>query len=183
MDTPLIDTAILFAESEEAHVCCSCCEGYCPMSDRSDNVEWPWMHRIEVAGVAYLTDRYVAVRVDLCQPVPDSVEVRDIPTVQDPAAKGFTVPEAPALRLTGSRLTARLWDRLDRAGLTVHGEPSGDTRVLHVYREDQHVGWVMTAIEGAGITYGELGLARKVASAAGITLRQAEKAIQAVTWG
>lgn len=182
MDTPLIDTSALFAESEEAHVCCSCCEGYCPMTDDSSGPEWPWMNRIEVAGVAYLTDLYVAVRADLCQPVPDSVQVRDMAAQKDAASKGFVVPEAPALRLTGSLITARMWDRLDRAGLSVRGEPAQGTRVLHLYREDQHAGWVMTAAEGAGITYDELGLVRKVASAAGITLRQAEKAMQAVMW-
>jgi hypothetical protein len=184
MDTPLIDTAVLFAESEETHVCCSCCEGYCPMTDSSGDAEWPWMHRIEVAGVAYLTDRYVAVRAELCQPVPDSVEVRTIPTVQDPAAKGFDVPEAqpPA---TEARLTAPMWDRIYRAGLMAHGEPMAGNglRVLHLYRDDQHVGWVMTAVEGAGIKRGDLALIRKVAGAAGITLRQAEKAVRAVVGG
>lgn len=176
MDTPLIDTAALFAESEEAHVCCSCCEGYCPMTDSPQDAEWPWMHRIEVAGVAYLTDRYVAVRADLCQPVPGTVEVRDIPTVQDPAAKGFTVPEAqpPA---TEARLTAPMWDRIDRAALTVHGEPVDGKRVLNLYLGDQHVGWVMTANAGAGVKRGGLEMARRIAAEARTTLRIAEKAM------
>jgi hypothetical protein len=186
MNTPqpdLIDTRILFAESEEAHVCCSCCEGYCPMTEGGlEGDPWPFMHRIEVAGVAYLTDRYVAVRADLCQPVPDSVEVRVIPAQKDAASKGFIVPEAqpPA---TESRITAHMWDRVDRAGLRIYGEPADGLRVLHLYRENQHVGWVMTANEGSGITRHRLSEVRRVAQAAGITLRQAEKAVWAVIEG
>jgi len=181
MNTPLPDQPInpltLFADEPERHVCCSCCEGYCPMDDADTGPDWSWMYRVEVDGVAYLTDRYVAVRADLCQPMPESVQVQDLPA-QDGAEKGFIVPgtEPP---LTESRITSWTWHRIARAGLTVHG----DSLVLHLHIGGVHAGWVMPATEGAGITRHQLGEVRRVARAAGITLRQAEKAVLAVIEG
>lgn len=183
MNTPLINPYTLFAEDPAQHVCCSCCEGYCPMAEGGmEGDPWPWMYRIEVAGVAYLTDRYVAVRVDVCQPMPEGVQIRDLAAQKNADEKGFIVPDGVPSTTT-ARVTARVLDRVYGAGLTICGEPSDGLHVLHLYRDATHVGWVMTANGGSGITSDQLPVVRRVADAAGITLRQAEKALWAVMEG
>jgi hypothetical protein len=187
MNTPqtdLINTRTLFLGADDRHTCCSCCAGYCPRDDMApaETDEWPELFRVEVAGVAYLTDRYVAVRADLCGPVPEGVPVGPLKAQKDAVSKGYVVPEVQP-PVTESRITALMWDRVDRATLTVHGESADGLRVLHLYLGDRHVGWVMTANEGSGITRHRLSEVRRVAQAAGITLRQAEKAVWAVIEG
>jgi len=182
MNTPLIDTNILFTGGDDTHACCSCCEGYCPRDEGDVSDEWLGMYRLDIDGVAYLTDRYVAVRADACQPVPAGVPVTPTPAQKDTKGKGFIVPETRP-GVTSSQITAWMWDRIDRAGLSVRGDIVGGLRVLHLYLGEGHVGWVMTATEGAGITLGELAAVRRVAAAAGISLHAADLAMRAVREG
>lgn len=184
MNTPqpdLIDTRTLFLGADDRHTCCSCCAGYCPRDDMSpaETDEWPELFRVEVAGLAYLTDRYVAMRDDLCESVPEGVPVGPLRAQKDAITRaGFVVPKVMP-EPTRERITAWTWDRIDRAGLTVRGDHSGEVRTIHLYRGDMHVGWVMPAIDGAGIQFHELEKVRRVAVAAGIDLHSADRAMRA----
>jgi hypothetical protein len=180
MDTPLINTRTLFLGSDDRHTCCSCCAGYCPRDDMdpAETDDWVELFLVEVAGVAYLTDRYVAVRADLCQPVPEGVPVGPLKAQKDAKANGFIVPkEMPDA--TRERITSWTWDRIDLAGLTVRGDRVGDVRALHLYHGETHAGWAMPAKDGAGIQFHELEKVRRIAVAADIDLHSAERAMRA----
>lgn len=181
MDTPLIDTRRLFLGSDGGHTCCSCCAGYCPRVDMDpgETDDWPELFRVEVARVAYLTDRYVAVRADLCQPVPEGVPVRPLDAQATAEEHGFTVPKTMP-EPTRERITAWTWDRIDIAGLTVRGDRPGEVwRTIHLYRGDTHAGWAMPARDGAGVQFHELDKVRRIAKAADIDLLSAESAMRA----
>lgn len=183
MNTPqtdLINTRLLFLGADR-HTCCSCCAGYCPRDDMdpAEADDWVELFRVEVAGVAYLTDRYVAVRADLCEPVPEGVPVGPLKAQKDAEANGFVVPkEMP--EATRERITAWAWDRIDLAGLTVRGDRPGEVwRTIHLYLGDTHAGWAMPARDGAGIQFHELDKVRRIAKAADIDLLSAERAMRA----
>ena len=180
MDTPLINTRLLFLGGTDRHTCCSCCAAYCPRVDMdpAEADDWVELFRVEVAGVAYLTDRYVAVRADLCEPVPEGVPVGPLKAQKDAKANGFVVPkEMP--QATRERITAWTWDRIDLAGLTVRGDRVGKRRAIHLYRGNTHAGWAMPAKDGFGIRLDQLELIRRIAVAADIDLHSAERAMRA----
>ena len=88
---------------------------------------------VRKGGVAYLTDRYLAIRDDLVKHPPEAV------FNGTPSFDAFPIPKA----IPGPAKIA-LWPwilrRLDSIGVTVHA--SADWKAQHLYLGTEHVGWL-----------------------------------------
>lgn len=88
---------------------------------------------VRKGGVAYLTDRYLAIRDDLVKHPPEAV------FNGTPSFDAFPIPKA----IPGPAKIA-LWPwilrRLDSVGVTVHA--SDDWKAQHLYLGTEHVGWL-----------------------------------------
>lgn len=101
-------------------------------------------------GRRYVTDRYVMILADLVD-APDAEEAelpmpdRDIPDTEPP--------------VTTEPLQARYVHLLDAAGFDLRQGPGGDgTKVQHIYRDGEHVGYIagLRRTAESGITADEL---------------------------
>lgn len=171
----LIDPVTLFANEHEGG-CCECCDGYCPRDEVDTGPDWPQLLLVtDSRGVEYVGTVYVIVRRDLLDPE------HLTPGLLEEAHQVTTAP--PWMRIPATRppaadlpMTARLLDRIDRAGLTRH---AGDA-ITHLYDGDQHAGYTRHAKSPAGptaITAADLPLLRRIADVTGIGISDAALAI------
>ena len=111
------------------HACCDCCNGYCTAQDSTVELG---LYRLTFNGVAYLTDKHLAIREDL---------IGEAGTVTDrPIPEVWTLPEEqpqPSTQLLRALFVHRLHDY----GITVHEGESGQRQ--HLYLNVGHVGWLM----------------------------------------
>lgn len=133
----------VFGYEDEGHVCCSCCEGYCPHED-GRQAEGPEM--LVFVG-EYVSDRYVAVLREL-------VDVDEIPEgttrIDHPAVpKGWGVPDEEPSASTVKFAPSRVL-RLLRLGLDVR-EGGTSKSPQHLYLDGKHVGYIMPAPRGSTI--------------------------------
>ena len=166
----LIDPAIMFADEHEGD-CCSCCKGYCVLAEAPA----PWfktLRSLTVAGAECLTDGYALIRSDALGPLPEGTSVLPMPDVDPDWA---TIPDI-APKLSTHRQSPWMLDRLDRAGLACHD--SGDEKVVHLYHDGEHVGWVTHAREGRGVTVDELPTIRTLAQEIGVSVDRAARALE-----
>ena len=184
MSAALIDPVALFGVDPHPEDCCACCDEFCVGAEgkllNGPRIEGP-IYRIRVRGVEYLTDKRVAVRADMVSPLP--ADKAPLVTIDVDVS---TWPEVPAERPPASEALCRpkLMDRLDRAGLTRHGDTAG---AAGLYLGDTHVGWAASLATGRTNggdpilwTSGDLPLIRGIANDLGISLDVAAAAIQMV---
>ena len=157
----------VFGDTRAYHRCCGCCDGYCPLEDSEHRHYLPDgpLMRVNVQGVAYLTDRRLAVRADLIR-----LECGDplAPGIPDP---GWPIPdEQPPI--STATLNPHYVHWLSGVGLTVHGDPPESPRERqHVYWGQQHAGWLMPTIPvedskwpGAGMRWADIDKVRALAA-------------------
>ncbi|MBD2760056.1 hypothetical protein IEE94_11110 [Yimella sp. cx-573] len=130
-DNPTRDT--VFGEACHDGECCDCSAGYCPACE----VDEPQQELFEVTvnGVDYYTDRYLAIRAD--------VFTKPIAGVSDVKPKRLEWP-IPDTKPKPSRavLNAEYIGRFRELGWDVRqGYDVGNRQ--HVYRGDDHIGWLM----------------------------------------
>ena len=126
------------------HVCCSCCDGYCPREDWPDDVydKTVTLYRVSSGGVDWISDRYVCVRADLIDLNDPRTGHTDFPvtTAKDDWTRTADYTSAPL----GAIFQARYLDLLDKAGVTIRAVGEGDQHSMHgLYRDDDHIGWIM----------------------------------------
>ena len=123
----------LFGNVNEPHVCCSCCDGYCPQWEAASEPTAPQLYTFVASdGVKYLTDRYIAIRADMIDAPSDE------PIDASRSAGAFHVP-ASKPGPSRAAFTPRLLRQVLAAGLTVH---HSDDTAQPLYRGDEFVGWI-----------------------------------------
>ena len=131
----------VFGETYHDGPCCDCCGWYCP----SDDVDEPLQEMFEITanGINYYTDRYLAIRADVfAKPIEGVSNVKPKPVEWSiPGAK----PE-PSKAVLNAHYIGRFrdlgWDVCHDSGGCRDGDPSSRIR-QHVYRGDEHIGWLM----------------------------------------
>lgn len=143
-----IDARILLASpAEHEGDCCECCEGYCPKYESpGGKLEWDqFLFALHLDGVEYVTNRFVIVRAEALEGLPDGGEVQPFPG--DPGVLRDQLPAVPDERPAPSKspMSVPMLDRFDRLGLDYCG--TGE-KVVHLYAGDQHIGWTTIATKG-----------------------------------
>lgn len=129
-----------FGSDEQYHSCCSCCQGYCPMDDGSQTGG----PDVLVSVGDYLSDRYVALLSELVEPGERVVLNRPVPP------ESFTVPEVEPDDESECLFVPSRALRLLALGIDIRqGSPKGPQ---HLYLNGRHVGWVMPAGDGVGLS-------------------------------
>lgn len=172
-----INALALFAEPAiHAGSCCECCEGYCVLSYLDeDEVHWDsFLLTLDVGGVEYVTNRYVVVRRDMLDGIPEEAGVR--PFSGDVGALVEQLPPVPSERptLSSALMSPLMLDRFDRAGLDYCGEGE---KVVHLYAGDRHAGWTTVALSG-GISREQLPAIREFAERFGCSVTASHKALK-----
>ena len=142
-DNPTRDT--VFGETYHDGQCCYCCAGYCPAGDVDEPQQE--MFELTVNGIEYYTDRYLAIRTDVfAKPIAGLSSLRPKP-VEWPIPDTKPEPSKAALNANYiGRFRTLGWDV--RQGY--------DENRQHVYRGDEHIGWltVMAPREPSGNLHG-----------------------------
>lgn len=121
--------------------CCDCCDEYC----RAIGVDEPQqeMFKFTINGVDYYTDRYLAIRADVfAKPIDGVSNVKPKPVE-------WSIPETkpePSKAVLNANYIGRFrdlgWDVCQSR--TGHLDASNSlNRRQHVYRGDEHIGWLM----------------------------------------
>ena len=132
----------VFGEAYHDGPCCDCCDEYC----RAIGVDEPQQEMFEftINGVDYYTDRYLAIRADVfAKPIAGVSSVKPKPVE-------WSIPETK-LEPSKAVLNADYIGRFRDLGWDVcqgrEGNLDGDHRSRmirqHVYRGDEHIGWLM----------------------------------------
>lgn len=170
----LIDAAVLFAH-EDIHDgwCCECCDGYCPGQD-ANLLRWDRLWGLTLDDDAYVTDRRLLIQTARLTVIPEG-EVHEL-SGSAKTSLMKSLPPIPDERPSASTAfqSPRNMDRLDRAGLTVHGDTP---KVHHLYQGDRHVGWTTVATRGIS-ERADLDLTRKIAAEIGVSLARAYRALR-----
>jgi hypothetical protein len=131
-----------FGTERDHGACCACCDDLtaCPGDQPEDRV----LRRFRsLNDHAYLTDNRVAFLEDRVLELPKSWQVIDTNAVEPKVALYVptTRPSTPTRWPTASTL-----DRLDRLGVEIRSDNTGDTeQLLHLYLDVDHIGWAMSA--------------------------------------
>lgn len=167
--TAIADPEVLFAYDTH-HTCCDCCEGYCPLESRETPAWVAPRVEIEIDGVEYVGTNRLLIRKDA------------LPELHASFFEGIIRPSGdiswatvPATRppLTERLQVAYMADILERSGLTAH---NGD-EILHLYADENHVGWTKWARDGAGCRPQDLGIVRDLAQRIGMDIRTAHQVL------
>lgn len=136
---PTWDT--VFGETRHDGECCDCCAGYCPGVDVDEpQQEMFWL---TANGVEYYTDRYLAIRVDVfAKPIEGLSSIRPKP-VKWPIPDTKPEPSKAVLNADYIGRFRKLgWDVCQ--GRDGHLDLNSGPQIRqHVYRGDEHIGWLM----------------------------------------
>lgn len=144
--TPKIPAIDIFGVDPDLDRPCECDDEFGVFGRRTA----PLITLTTEGGRRYVTDRYVMILADLVDaPGAEAAEIpmpdRDIPDTEPP--------------VTTEPLQARYVHLLDAAGFDLRQGPAGDrTKVQHIYRDGEHVGFIagLHRTAESGITTDEL---------------------------
>lgn len=159
-DTATFKDWQIFGNDRDAHqFCCDCCNAHCLgvearlFSDAHREPLYVFTHN----DVRYVTDQYVAIRADLI----DSAHGIDVTAYA--AAISWRIPDSRP-GLSTAYLGALYMHLLDEAGLDIC-EGESHAKRQHIYRRDEHVGWLMPTRGDNGLTLTDLPALREIAEA------------------
>ena len=132
--------AQVFGGLYDGHECCECCNGYCSLEsvENIDDVPAPMQifKGFHSNGIAYLSDRYTAIREDLIDVGDYSDRVVDLKKPFEFPIPGFE--PGPSTR----RLRASFVHHMANCGIRIR--QGGEGTAQHLYSTDGvHVGWMM----------------------------------------
>lgn len=158
MNAALMDYDLFDNDMHKHQACCMGCTVMFAQNSTTDR-----LLNVDIDGIRYLTNRYLAIRADLVKatrkPYEETVTIDD----KKRATGSFEVPPKMPPAST-HHLNPMYMDLLDLAGFTICEGEVGPREAQPLYLGDEHVGWLMpVAEEPYGVTLADLPELRRIA--------------------
>lgn len=130
--------------NRNAHLgsCCSCCNGYCPLTDTDDK---PGTALLVHVG-DYVLDHRIAIRHDLIDTSESDFMPAYVP-LPEHLPEHWSIPEQEPPESTAT-FTASIAARLLALDIDIRDGSRGVKKEQHLYIDGEHIGWIMPALSG-----------------------------------